>query len=159
MSLLERFKEKAVETVNDPERHKEWTEKGFDSAMKEARKLLPEGDDEAEIKALRETAEFGLDKLEKHKSTLIGLGAHGLRSTLTMVGMGQYDDAARHAALVTLRETASWGEVSSAITSTANDGNKAKRDLDASVEEIKDALKDIGITAVKSVLPFLLAVI
>lgn len=164
MSLLDTLIAKAAETVNDEERQKKWVEKGFDSALAEARKLLPDapsdlGDEGVEAKALRETAEFGLDKLEKHRDTLASLGAHGLRSTITLVGLGKYDDAAKHAALLRLRKSASWGEVSNAILSVAREGNEAKRQLDAEIEELKAALKDIGVTVAKSVLPLLLAVI
>jgi hypothetical protein len=158
MALLDKLKDKAIATALDPEKHKEWTETGFDKAMSEARKLLPEGDDEAEVKALRETAEFALDKLEKNKASLVGLGLNGLRSTMTLVGLGQYDEAAKHAQLVALRETASWDEVTAKITATAQEGNEAKRQLDAEVEALKDMLKDIGITAAKAILPLLLAI-
>jgi hypothetical protein len=161
MSLLDKLKDKALDAVNDEEHHKEWSEKGFDAAMKEARKLVPkeaEGESE-ELKAVRTTAGYALDKLEKNKDSLVGLGAHGLRSTITMLGLGQYDEAAKHAALIQLRETASWSEVSAAITSTAEAGNRAKRELEAQVEAMKKTFKDIGVAAAKAVLPMLLAVI
>lgn len=157
MSLLDSLKEKAISAISDEEKQKEWVEKGFDAAVKEGRKLLPAGD--GELKPVREAGEYALGKLEKHKGTLVKLGQHGLRSTLSMLALGDYDGAARHAALVTLRETASWGEVSATIRETADAGNQAKRDLDAEIKEIKAALKDIGITAAKSLLPILLALI
>ena len=159
MPLLDKLKEKALDAINDEEKQAKWVDKGFDSAVKAARDLIPTADDEAEIKSLADAAEYGLKKLEKHKSALVGLGQHGLRSTISLLGLGQYDEAARHAALVELRTTASWLEVNKAILSTAAEGNQAKRDLDAKIEEVKDVLKDIGTTAAKAVLPFLLAVI
>jgi hypothetical protein len=157
MSLLDKLKDKAVEAALDPEKHKKWIDSGFDDAMGKARKLLPEAGDSAELKALNETAEFALDKVEKNKASLVGLGQNGLRSVITMVGLGQYDEAAKHAQLVTLRETASWGEVTAKITATAEDGNKAKRELDEQIAAIKAALKDIGVTAAKAILPLLIA--
>jgi hypothetical protein len=159
MSLIDNLKEKALSAITDEDKQKEWIEKGFDSAIGEGRKLLPVGDDEGELKAVRESAEYALNKLEKHKGTLVKLGQHGLRSTLSMLALGDYDGAARHAALITLRETASWDEVSSTIVTTAEAGNEAKRELDAEIKAITDALKDIGITAAKSLLPIFLALI
>lgn len=158
MSLLDNLKEKALEAVLDEEKHKEWMESGFDKAVEEGRKILPEGDD-PEVKAVRESGEFALNKLVKHKSSLVGLGQHGLRSTLTMLSLGQYDGAARHAALVTLRSDASWDDVSNAIRTTAEAGNKAKRELDAEIDAMKAVFKDIGLAAAKSLLPILLALI
>jgi len=159
MPLIDNLKEKAIAAITDEDKQKEWLDKGFDSAIAEGRKLLPTGDDEGELKAVRESAEYALSKLEKHKVTLVKLGQHGLRSTLSLLALGEYDGAARHAALVTLRETASWDEVSNAIVSTAEAGNEKKRELDAEIKEIKGVLKDIGITAAKSLLPILLALI
>ena len=147
MSLIDNLKDKAIAAISDEEKQKDWISKGFDSAVKEGHKLLPQGDDEGE------------SKLEKHKSALVKLGQHGLRSTLSLLALGDYGGAARHAALVTLRTTASWDEVSDTIVATAEAGNQAKRDLDAAIKEFKDVLKDIGITAAKSLLPILLALI
>jgi hypothetical protein len=158
MPLLDKLKEKALEAVLDEDKHKEWLESGFDKAMEEGRKVLPQGD-ETEVKAVREAGEFALAKLEKNKGALVGLGQHGLRSTLTMLSLGQYDGAARHAALVSLRTNASWDSVSETIIDTAEAGNEAKRQLDEEIAAIKAALKDIGITAAKAVLPILLALI
>ena len=158
MSLLESLKEKAVKAISDGEKQKEWIEKGFDSAIKEGRKLLPQGDSQ-ELKAVREAGDYALRRLENNKDALIGLGQHGLRSTLAMLALGDYDGAARHAALVSLRETASWDEVSRTIRATSDAGNQAKRDLDAKIAAIKEALKDIGIAAAKAALPLLLALI
>jgi hypothetical protein len=158
MSLIDNLVEKAVSAVTDEEKQKEWIETGFDKAVEEGRGLLPQGGD-TEIKAVREAGEFALNKLEKHKGALVGLGQHGLRSTLSLLALGDYDKAARHAALLTLKETASWEEVSATIEKTADEGNKKKRELDKEIEEIKTALKDIGITAAKSILPILLALI
>lgn len=159
MSLLESLKEKAAEAVNDEERQREWVEKGYDKALEEARALLPQADDEGELKALREAAEDGLDKLERNRENLVGLGTHGLRSAITLVGLGQYDAAAEHAALVKLREAASWGQVTDAITAAAESGNEAKRKLDAEIEALKDVFKEIGTAGAKALLPLLLAVI
>lgn len=159
MSLIDNLKEKAISAITDEDKQKEWLDKGFDSAVAEGRKLLPTGDDEGELKAVRESADYALNKLEKHKGTLVKLGQHGLRSTLSLLALGDYDGAARHAALITLRETASWDEVSKTIVATADAGNEKKRELDAEIKEITDALKDIGITAAKSLLPILLALI
>lgn len=159
MSLIDNLKEKALSAITDEDKQKDWLDKGFDSAIKEGRKLLPTGDDEGELKAVRESGEYALNKLEKHKGTLVKLGQHGLRSTLSLLALGDYDGAARHAALITLRETASWDEVSKTIVATADAGNEKRRELDAEIKEITDALKDIGITAAKSLLPILLALI
>lgn len=160
MSLIDNLKEKALKAINDEEKQKDWIAGGFDSAIKEGHKLLPELDDEQpELKAVRESGEYALAKLEKHKGTLVRLGQHGLRSTLSLLALGDYDGAARHAALITLRETASWDEVSDTIVTTAKAGNQAKRELDAEIKAIKAMLKDIGITAAKSLLPILLALI
>lgn len=158
MALLDGLKQKAVESIQDQDLQKKWIEKGFDQVVAAARKNLPEGDDE-EVRAVRETAEYGLAKLERHKGALVGLGQHGLRSTITLLGLGRYDDAAEHAALVRLRTSASWDDVTAVLLETAEAGNQAKRDLDAEIEEVKDALKDIGATAAKALLPLLLAVI
>jgi hypothetical protein len=158
MSLLDSLKEKAVSAIADEDKQKEWIESGFDSAVKEGHKLLPAGD-EVELKAVRESGEYALAKLEKHKGTLVKLGQHGLRSTLSMLSLGDYNGAARHAALITLRETASWDEVSNAIATAAEEGNQAKRDLDAAIKEIKEALKDIGIVAAKTLASLFLALI
>ena len=158
MSLLESLKEKAIKAISDEEKQKEWLESGFDAAVKEGHKLLPSSD-EPELKAVRESGEFALAKLEKHKDGLVLLGQHGLRSTMSMLSLGDYDGAAKHATLVYLRESASWDEVSSKIRETASDGNQAKRDLDAELESLKDMLKDIGIMAAKAALPLLLALI
>lgn len=160
MSLLDKLKDKALEAANDKDHHKEWTEKGYDALIGEARKLVPKDvADDGEMKALADAATNALDKLDEHKDSIVKLGANGLRSTVTLLSLGQYDDAARHAALVQLRETASWSEVNDAITSTAEAGNQAKRELEAEVEAMKDVLKDIGVSAGKAVLPFLLALI
>lgn len=158
MSLLDKLLDKAKDSVNDEEKQKEWVEKGFDKALDEARDLLPSaGETDNELKSLRETGEFALNKIAKHKDALVGLGQHGLRSTVSLVGLGRYDDAAKHAALVKLRKTASWDEVSAAIIATAEDGNQAKRELDAEIAELKAALKDIGVTAAKAIIPLLIA--
>lgn len=159
MSLLESLKEKAVKALSDEEKHKEWIAKGFDSALKEGRSLLPTDMTNLELKAVRESGEYALTRLEKHKDALIGLGQHGLRSTLAMLALGDYNGAARHAALVYLQDSASWSEVDRTIRETSEAGNQAKRELDAKIAEIKAVLKDIGIAAAKAVLPLLLALI
>lgn len=159
MPVLDKLKEKAFEAILDDKRQKEWIETGFDAAIGKARALLPDDWTEAELKALRDTAEYGLARLEKHKPTLVELGEHGLKSTLTLVAIGNYDEAARHAALLALRESGSWDEVTDAIMGAAQAGNQAKRDLDAKREEILAVLKDIGIAAAKAALPLLLAAI
>ena len=158
MSLLDSLKGKAISSVNDEEKQAEWVTKGFDAAVKEGREILPTGDT-SEEKAARETAEFALNKLEVNKDSLVGLGAHGLRSTITLLGLGKLDDAARHAAMVKLRTTATWSEVSSTIIATSEEGNQVKRELDAEIKALKAMLKEIGITAAKALLPVLLAVI
>lgn len=160
MSLIDNLMSKATSAISDEEKHKEWLESGFDKLVEEGRGLIPAaGDDEPELKAVRESAEFALSKLEKNKSSLVALGQHGLRSTLSLLALGDYDRAARHAALLTLKESASWDEVSETITRTAEAGNEKKRELDAEVDAIKGALKDIGVAAAKALLPILLAVI
>jgi hypothetical protein len=151
--------DKAVKEISNEENQGAWVEKGFDTAIKEGRKLLPKkgfGKDK-ELKAVRESGEFALAKLEKHKGALVKLGKHGLRSTLSKLALGDYEGAARHAALVTLRKTASWDEVSKTIVATAEAGNEAKRELDATVKEITDVLKDIGVTAAKALVSIFLA--
>jgi hypothetical protein len=158
VSLLDSLKAKAISSVNDEERQAEWVDKGFDAAMKEGREILPTGDTPEET-AARETAEFALSKLENNKASLVGLGAHGLRSTITLLGLGKLDDAARHAATVKLRTTATWSEVSATIIATSEEGNQVKRELDAEIAATKALLKEIGITAGKALLPVLLAVI
>jgi len=158
MSLIDSLKEKAITAITDEEKQKEWAEKGFDAAIEQGRKLLPDGDG-IEVKSVREAGSYALDKLVKHKGTLVELGQHGLRSTISVLALGDYDGAARHAALVALRETAGWDDVTTTISDVAKAGNQAKRDLDEKIEEIKTALKDIGITAAKAVLPILLAII
>ena len=158
MALLDKLKDKALAEISDKEKQAEWVSKGFDSSLAQARALMPKGDD-SETKRTLQTAEFAFVKIEKHKAALVDLGAHGLRSTFTLMGIGQYDEAAKHAALLKLSTSASWDEVNTAILSTAAAGNQAKRDLDAEIEAFKDMLKDIGITAARAVLPFLLAVI
>jgi hypothetical protein len=158
MSLLDSLKAKAIKEISDEEKQKEWVEKGFDAAIKEGNKLLPEGD-EPELKAVRESGEFALAKLEKHKGSLVKLGAHGLRSTLSMLALGDYDGAAKHAALISLRKTASWDEVSATIVATAEEGNEAKRELDAAVKEATDMLKDIGVATAKTLGALFLALI
>lgn len=157
MSLLDRLKDKALEEARDPARQKKWVESGFDAALEKSRKLLPTDWTEGELKALRDTAEFGLQKLELHKAALVKLGEQGLKSTLTLVAIGDYEEASKHAALLYLRESADWDAVTAAILREAEAGNQAKRDLDAAREEILDVLKDIGVTAAKAALPLLLA--
>ncbi len=156
MSLLDSLKEKAVKEISDKESRKEWVEKGFDAAIKEGRALLPAGDD-VEIVAVREAGGYALDKLVKHKGSLVKLGQHGLRSTISMLALGDYDGAAQHAVLLSLCRTGSWGQVSGAIIATAQDGNAAKRELDVAIREIEDVLKDIGITAAKALASIFLA--
>ena len=75
MSLLESLKAKAVKEISDEEQQKEWVETGFDAAIKEGHKLLPSdlSEDDAELKAVRESGEFALAKLEKHKGALVKL--------------------------------------------------------------------------------------
>lgn len=158
MSLLDSLKSKALSSVNDEERQAEWVTKGFDAAVKEGREALPAGDSPEET-AARETAEFAIKKLEVNKAALVGLGAHGLRSTITLLGLGKLDDAARHAATLKLRTTATWSEVSNTIIATSEEGNQVKRELDAEIAATKAMLKEIGITAAKALLPVLLAVI
>ena len=159
MSLLGRIKGRALETVLDEQRQKNWVESGFDLAIKNSRALLPDDWTESELKALRDAAEHGLQKLEQHKGAVVKWGEQGLKSTLTLVAIGDYDEASKHAALVTLRESGSWDDVSSAILGTAAAGNQAKRDLDATREEILAVLKDIGIGGAKAILPLLIAAI
>jgi len=159
MPLLDRIKETALEVVLDEDRQKAWVESGFDSALKGARALLPDDWTEAELKSLRDSAEHGLQKLELHKDTLVQLGEHGLKSTLTLLAIGNYDEASRHAALLVLKQEGSWDDVSDAILGAAQAGNQAKRNLDAKREEILTVLKDIGIGAAKALLPLMLAAI
>jgi hypothetical protein len=159
MSLLDSLMDKAAKEISDEENQKAWVEKGFDAAIKEGHKLLPEEEvgEDKELKAVRESGEFALAKLEKHKGSLVKLGKHGLRSTLSKLALGDYDGAARHAALVTLRKTASWDEVSATIVAAAEEGNEAKRELDAAVKEFTDTLKDIGVVAAKALASIFLA--
>lgn len=158
MSLIENLMTKAVDSLNDEESQKEWVESGFDKLLEEGRSALP-ATDETELKAVRESGEYALGKLEKHKSSLVRLGQHGLRSTLSLLALGDYDKAAEHAAFLALRETASWDEVSETIRQTADEGNQKKREIDAEVAAIKEVLKDIGVASAKALLPILLAVI
>jgi len=157
VSLFENLEQKAVDAISDKEKQKAWIDKGFDAAVKQSRALLPAGDD-AELKAIRESGEYAIGKLEKHKDVLVKLGEHGLRSTISALALGDYSEASRHAALVSLGG-ASWDAATQAIVDTAKTGNQAKRDYDASVNEIMTVLKDIGIAAAKSLLPILLKLI
>lgn len=155
---LDELKWKAITALRDEEKQREWIEKGFDASMKEARKLVPAGD--GELKAVRGAATYALDRIEKHKASLVRLGQEGLNSTITFLAMGDYESAANHAAaLMTLRTSASWSEVDAAILGQAESGNQKKRELNAARKEVLDALKDIGVAAAKAALPFLLALV
>lgn len=158
MLLIDKLKKKALDAVKDEAKHKEWLEGGFDKAVSEMRGQLPAKGSSEQQDAVRSTASYGLDKVVKHRATLVGLGEHGLRSTFTMIGMGQPREAARHAALIQLRKSGSWDDATNVLVSTTEDGNQAKRDLDAKINKIEDAILDIGVTAAKAVLPFLFAV-
>lgn len=159
MPLLDSLISKAVNTISDTERQEKWVDTGFDKALSGMRGILPRGDLSPEIEILRSEAAEGLNKLEEHKGDLVLLGANGLRSTLTMVGLGQYETAAQHAALLTLKQSGSWGDVTKAITTTAEAGNESLRALEAARAKMIDVLKSIGMSAAKAVLPFLLALI
>jgi hypothetical protein len=161
MSLLDSLKDKAIKEISDEEKQKEWIDKGFDAAIADGHKLLPaeEVGEDKELEAVRKSGEFALAKLEKHKGALVKLGQHGLRSTLGALSLGDYDGAAQHAALVALRKTASWDEVSAAIVGTAEAGNEAKRELDAAIKEVTDALKDIGVVAAKTLFSLFVALV
>lgn len=161
MSLLGSMVEKAAKDVTDSEKQKAWVESGFDAAMDGIRGEIPSASDDetSESRVLRETAEFGLDKLEKNREVFVGLGKHGLQSTLALVGLGRYDEAAKNAALLALRETASWDQVTAAIDTTAEDGNQKKRELDAQVKSVKGILIDLGASAAKSLFMLLVSAI
>lgn len=157
MSLLNSFKTKAIEHVNDKDRQKKWVETGFDAAVSEAGKLIPTGDLDPGLQYVADLAKVGLDRLVENKETLVGLGENGLRTALVFVGIGDYDSAAKHAALLTLRQSGSWDDVTNAIVTTAESGNEKKRKLDKAYEEIKAVLKSIGYAAAKAILPLLIA--
>lgn len=158
MPVLDKLQEKAKEAVLDPKRHNAWISSGFDQAVKRMRGLVPSGT-EPELQSARDTADYALAKLEKHKGTIVKWGEDGLASTIAMLASGRYDDASRHAALLVVREQASWDQVSLAIVSTAEAGNQKKRELDKAVAETLEVLKDIGVTAAKALLPLALAAI
>jgi hypothetical protein len=167
MSLIDSLQTKALEAINDPARQNEWVTRGYDAAVDKIAGLLPPGQDastpltseQRELQALRQTLLFDLGKLEKHKPVLVGLGEHGLRSTISLLGLGNVDNAAKHAARVALKASASWGQVGEAILTTAEAGNQQKRDLDKKIEELKVVLKDLGTFAAARLLPFLIALI
>ena len=158
MSLATDLVAKALDTISDQDKQKAWIEKGFDVALKEGAKLLPSGD--GELKAVRESGEYAIAKLEKHKGALVKLGEDGLASTMQFLSLGDYTGATRHAdALISKIKTGGWDDVSSAIVEGSEAGNVAKREHDAAMAEIAAALKDIGVTAAKSILPVLLMLI
>lgn len=159
MSLLDKLIEKAGEEVHDPENHREWSEKGFDEAVSEGRKLLDEKLGDPGLILVRNTADAALDKIEKHKDSFVTLGASGLRATIALLAQGRLDDAAHEAALIQLRTSANWDEVSAAITGAAESGDQARRDFETSKSDVLEVLKDVGVTAAKALLPLLLAVI
>lgn len=156
MSLLSSLASKAVEAVLDEDKHSEWIGGGFDKALAEARGLLDSDDVDPAIKS---TGERALNKLEEHRGALVEFGVHGLRSTLIYLASGRYTEAARHAALVTLREKASWDQVSETILATAEEGNEKKRQIEATQAEILAMLKDIGSSLAKAALPLILSVV
>jgi hypothetical protein len=158
VSLVDTLWKRALEAVSDEEKHAEWVSKGYDEALAGARKNLPQGDSE-EAKIAREVGEKALDKLVEHKGSFVELGKHGLRACLVELATGQYEDAARRAALTRLREEASWGDVNAAILIAAKEGNERKRQLDTAREQVLEVLKDIGIALAKAALPLILSVI
>jgi len=170
MALLDKLEDKALEEINDPARQKAWVERGYDAVAGKIMDLLPADpelaanglpltQEQQELRSFREAVVFDLAKLERHKPTLVSLGEHGLRSTIALVGLGRYDAAAKHAALITLRTTASWSQVNEAILTDAETGNQKKRDLDAKIAELKTVLRDVGTFAATRLLPFLLTLI
>ncbi len=159
MALLDKLLTRASEEVRDPEHHKEWAEKGFDKAIEESRSFVEGTVLDPTLDDVKATALDGLDRLVEHRDAMVTLGASGLRAAISMLAMGRLDDAAKEAALLQLRSSASWDEVSAAITTAAEAGNQARREFEAAKKEILGVLKDIGITAGKALLPVLLAVI
>lgn len=158
MALLDKLWDSALDQVSDPERQKKWVEKGFDSALKEGKKLLPSsGIVGSDLRGVREEGERALAKLEEHKPMLVGLGANGLKAALVMVANGQYVKAAEKAASILV--TASWNQVGDAMLGQAEAGNQAKRDADKAKAEFLDMLKDIGAVLAKAALALLVAVI
>lgn len=158
MALLDKLWDSALDQASDPERQKEWVEKGFDSALEEGKKLLPPGGIVGnDLRGVRASGDLALAKLEEHKAKLVGLGANGLKATLVMVANGQYVKAAEKAA--TVLTTASWIEVGDAMLGQAEAGNQAKRDADKAKAEFLDMLKDIGVACAKAALALLIAVI
>jgi len=156
MSLLDSLIKKGLESASDAERQREWVESGFDKAIEEARDLVPSGD--GELKEVREQAVFALDSLEANRETFVVLGAHGLRSVFSLLALGRYDDSAKQAALISIKES-SWDEVTAKLIATAERGNEQKRQLDQAVEDFKKTLKEIGVKAAKALLPLLIAMI
>lgn len=158
MSLFQEILNKSIDSLSDDERQKDWAEKGFDKTVEFMREALPANGESNELDAVRTTGEYALALLEKNKSDLVGLGAHGLRSTILLASLGRIGEAANHAAAIEMSNL-SWEDTISAMLSKAESGNRAKRELDRKVEVFKGVLKSIGPVAAKALLPLLIAAI
>lgn len=158
MSIIDDWKQKALDQVG--EKSREWIESGFDKAIEKAHDQLPLPAT-PELNAIRKTGEIALERVSEQRENLIDLGEHGLLLALTHIANGQIDRAARDAALVKLRDQASFDEVDAAILESAAAGVEKKRKLDAAqaavLKGLKTAFKEIGSVAAKAALPLLIA--
>lgn len=148
MSVFDRLARKATSEVGDK------SPKWVDDAAKRIRDELPKGD-APEAKAVRETGEYALGKLEKAREPIGRLGEAGATAFFGYLAMGDELAATRFAGnrLAFLRERAGWAELDAEVDAAAIKTLAAKKDQDAAVA----LAKDVGSVAAKQLLPFLLS--
>ena len=147
MSLIDKLEEKALKRVHED--GAEWVGKFADKMRGE----LPEGDG-AEVKAIRETGEFAIKRIEENKDKLARLGEEGLVVFLAQIGRGQFDKAGGLLRKLSSGQ-AGWGGIGDAITAAGDRTMQAKADQDAAIA----LAKDIGSAAAKALVPIALGLV
>lgn len=125
--------------------------KWFDIVTEKAEKVVDGLDG-----PVKDAAKAALDSLVGHKSDLLHLGGQGLTAFVAFLALGNEKNAKE---LLYLANEASLDELLAASDAAADKTVQAKKDDAAAQAKIVAILKDVGVSAAKSLLPVMLAVV
>jgi hypothetical protein len=148
VNLFDKLEERGLGLVEA--RGESWLTDGIAASKTELAKL----GGSPSLDALRQSGEFALTKVERHKAELVRLGFQRASAFLGRVAVGQNEHAARILSAYGGGRGA-WGEADHTVAQQGDRVEQARRDYDRALE----IAADIGSAAAKTALPFLLAAV